>query len=228
MGRLIVIEGLDGSGKATQTELLAAALAARGQQPRHLSFPQYGTPACAPVEMYLRGEFGQNAGDVSCYAASVLYAVDRFASFRTDWRADYDKGALFVADRYTTSNAVYQAGKLPPHEWDGFLTWLFQFEYIKMGIPKPDLTIYLDVSADTSSALMTGRYDGDDSRRDIHERDIAFQRHCREAALYCAEKENWRVVRCDVDGAMRARDDIAAEVLDAVLSAGLLNKDGDG
>ncbi len=212
MGKLIVIEGLDGSGKATQTGILVDNLEKAGFSPKRLSFPCYDSPACAPVRMYLNGEFGEHASDVNGYAASVLFAVDRFASFRTGWKKDYDAGGLFVADRYTTSNAVYQTGKLPAESWDDFTNWLFDFEYCRMGIPKPDRVVYLDVSAKTGSELMAKRYSGDEGKRDIHEKDIEFQIHCREAALHCARKNGWIIIECDRDGAMRPIEKIAAEV----------------
>ncbi len=216
MGKLIVIEGLDGSGKATQSDLLVKSLGERGYSPHKLSFPRYGTPACAPVEMYLAGRYGAHPEDVGCHAASVLYAVDRFSSFRTEWKEEYERGGLFVADRYTTSNGVYQAGKLARGEWGPYLEWLYDLEYNRMGIPKPDVVVYLDVTCETSRELMRARYGGDDGLMDIHERDIEFQRHCRDAAMFCAETGGWRIIRCDRDGRMRPVGEIAHEVLQAV------------
>ncbi len=216
MGKLVVIEGLDGSGKATQAGLLERGLSGLGLSPRRLSFPRYGTPACAPVEMYLAGSYGSRPGDVGCHAASVLYAVDRFSSYRTEWREEYEKGGLFIADRYTTSNGVYQACKLERGQWAPYLEWLYDLEYDKMGIPRPDVVVYLDVTCETSRRLMLGRYGGDSGRMDIHERDIEFQRHCREAAMFCAETGGWQVIRCDRGGQMRPADDIAAEILQTV------------
>ena len=216
MGKIIVIEGLDGSGKATQTAALRDALNAMGLDPVSLSFPDYDSPACGPVKMYLDGCFGSSASDVDGYAASVLYAVDRFASYRTKWKDEYASGRIFVADRYTTSNAVYQTGKLPVTEWDGFCDWLFEFEYVRMGIPRPDLVIYLDVDPEVCSRLMSVRYSDDESKRDIHEKDTEFQKHSREAALYCAEHQGWKVVKCDRDGEMRPKDDISSEILSLV------------
>lgn len=211
-GKLIVIEGLDGSGKATQTKLLYDTLAAESQQLMTLSFPCYDDESSALVRMYLGGAFGDKPGDVNGYAAAVFFAADRYASFKINWHKEYNAGYTLLADRYTTSNAVYQAGKLPRDEWDHYLDWLFDFEYNLMEIPKPDAVIFLDVSAETSDKLMQKRYIGDDTKKDIHEKDIDFQRTSREAALYCAAKQNWHIVCCDAGGVMRNAQDIAKDV----------------
>ena len=214
-GKLIVIEGTDGSGKATQTGALASALEAAGKATRTLSFPCYGSDSSALVRMYLRGDFGSQPGDVNGYAASAFYAVDRYASFKLDWEKDYRAGGILLADRYTTSNAVYQMAKLPKTEWEGYLAWLADFEHARLGIPRPDLVLYLDVKAETSAALLSGRYAGDESKKDIHEKNLAFQAYCREAARYCAEQDHWKWIECDEGGRMRPVDAIAADVLRA-------------
>ena len=212
-GKLIVIEGLDGSGKATQAKRLEEALSAR-MHTRKVSFPDYESDSSALVRMYLRGDFGSHPDDVNAYAASSFYAVDRYASFKRDWQKDYEKGAV-VADRYTTSNAVHQCSKLPPEKWDGYLDWLFDFEYDKLGIPKPDLVIYLRVDTDLSQELMNKRYHGED-KRDIHEKDLDYLARCRSAAEYCSEKFGWRIVECVKEGKMRSVEDIGNEVLSIV------------
>lgn len=216
-GQLIVLEGLDGSGKGTQAELLRAALEAEGIPVRKISFPNYDSPACAPVKMYLAGEFGKKPGDVNAYAASTFYAVDRYASFQQDWRAFYDQGGILIADRYTTSNGVHQCSKLPQTEWDGYLDWLFDFEYSKLGIPAPNLVIYLQVDPAVSQKLMTDRYQGDESKKDIHERDVEYLNRSRKAAEYCAAHCGWRSVACMDGGTMRSIQDIHEEVLTLVL-----------
>ena len=128
MNKLIVIEGLDGSGKATQAKLLTSTLQEMGRTVRQVSFPDYESDSSALVKMYLAGEFGTSPSDVNAYAASSFYAVDRYASFKKDWEKDYAEG-IIVADRYTTSNAIHQCSKLPQEQWDGYLDWLFDFEY---------------------------------------------------------------------------------------------------
>lgn len=210
--KLIVIEGLDGSGKATQAKRLTEALVEKGIPVREVSFPDYGSDSSALVRMYLSGQFGTDPQDVNAYAASSFFAVDRFASYKKDWHRDYARGVV-IADRYTTSNAVHQCSKLPKEQWDDFLNWLFDFEYKKLGIPAPDRVIYLNVDPAVSQALMTARYSGDENKKDIHERDIAYLRHSREAAAYCAEKLGWETVDCCRDGQMRSIEDIHKDVM---------------
>lgn len=215
-GKLIVIEGLDGSGKATQTMLLYETLAQEMSNVKTLNFPCYDEESSALVRMYLGGEFGDKPDDVNGYAASVFFAVDRYASYKKHWQSDYENGAILLANRYTTSNAVFQTGKLPQPQWDGYIDWLFDFEYNLMEIPAPDLVIYLDITPETGLALMDKRYTGDENKKDIHERDTAYQQRSRQAALYCAQKQNWAVVSCDGAGKMRPQQDIANEILDIV------------
>lgn len=210
--KLIVIEGLDGSGKATQAKRLTKALVEKGIPVREVSFPDYESDSSALVRMYLSGQFGTDPQDVNAYAASSFFAVDRFASYKKDWRRDYARGVI-IADRYTTSNAVHQCSKLPREQWEDFLNWLFDFEYTKLGIPAPDCVIYLNVDPQVSQALMTARYSGDESKKDIHERDIAYLRHSREAAAYCAEKLGWKTVDCCRDGQMRSIEEIHKDVM---------------
>ena len=210
--KLIVIEGLDGSGKATQAKRLTEALVEKGIPVRVVSFPDYGSDSSALVRMYLSGQFGTDPQDVNAYAASSFFAVDRFASYKKDWCRDYARGVV-IADRYTTSNAVHQCSKLPKEQWEDFLNWLFDFEYKKLGIPAPDRVIYLNVDPAVSQALMTARYRGDENKKDIHERDIAYLRHSREAAAYCAEKLGWETVDCCRDGQMRSIEDIHKDVM---------------
>ena len=210
--KLIVIEGLDGSGKATQAKRLTEALVEKGIPVREVSFPDYGSDSSALVRMYLSGQFGTDPQDVNAYAASSFFAVDRFASYKKDWCQDYARGVV-IADRYTTSNAVHQCSKLPKEQWEDFLNWLFDFEYKKLGIPAPDRVIYLNVDPAVSQALMTARYSGDESKKDIHERDIAYLRHSREAAAYCAEKLGWETIDCCRDGQMRSIEDIHKDVM---------------
>ena len=211
-GRLLVLEGLDGSGKATQAKLLAAHLAGSGRRVMEVTFPDYESDSSALVKMYLSGQFGSRPDDVNPYAASSFYAVDRYASYKTKWGSFYEAGGIVIADRYTTSNAVHQCSKLPPDQWDGFLRWAFEYEYQLLGLPAPDAVVYLQVDPAVSQKLMTGRYHGDESRKDVHEKDTEYLARSRRAAEYCAEHLGWATVHCTVDGAMRTIEDIQAEV----------------
>lgn len=193
MGKLCVIDGLDGCGKSTQLEQVRARLAAMGVDFREISFPDYAQPSSALVKQYLAGEFGE---DASPFAASSFYAVDRYASFRKFWKEDYEAGKLIVAARYTTSNAIYQLARSPRETWDAFLDWMEDYEYKKLGLPRPDAVCFLDMPLAVSQRLMTERYDGDESKKDLHERNVKFLETCREAALYAAKRWNWTVIPC--------------------------------
>ena len=215
-GKLIVIEGLDGSGKATQAKELVRALEQKRICTRKVSFPDYDSDSSALVKMYLAGEFGKDPSDVNAYAASVFFSVDRYASYKKDWGKFYREGGVVVADRYTTSNAIHQCCKLPEAEWEAYLDWLFHFEYEMMGIPAPNQVIYLQVDVEESQKLMSGRYHGDESKKDIHEGNLEYLRKSRRAADYCAHKMGWKVINCFENGAMRTIEDIHAEILSIV------------
>lgn len=216
---LIVLEGLDGSGKGTQTALLAEALVKQGHVLRQVTFPDYDSPSSALVQMYLKGEFGSNPEDVNAYAASAFYAVDRFASFRRDWKTDYDRGSVILCDRYTTSNMVYQMGKVPREEWDQYLCWMEDFEYGKLGLPRPDLVLYLDMPVEVSQKLLLQRYHGDSGKKDIHESHLEFLRSCGECARYAGEKLHWKVIPCSKEGEPLPVEEIHQAVLEAVMAA---------
>lgn len=216
-GKLIVMEGLDGSGKATQAQLLFEALRGLGNHVRAVSFPDYASDSSALIKMYLHGEFGTDPGDVNAYAASSFYAVDRYASYKRDWGAFYRSGGIVIADRYTTSNAIHQCSKLPEEQWGNFLDWLFDYEYRLLGIPAPDGVFYLKVEPEVSQKLMTSRYHGDESKKDIHESNLGYLERSRKAADYCADRLGWRTISCSRDGNMRGIDEIHNEVLSAVL-----------
>jgi dTMP kinase len=212
MGRLLVLEGLDGSGKSTQTERLREALLAAGETVRQIKLPDYDAPSSTLVRQYLAGDFGNDPQAVNAYAASSFYAVDRVASFLLDWKKDYEAGSLILADRYTTSNPIYQMTKLPREEWDDYLTWADDYEFGKLGLPRPDRVIFLDMPVEVSQKMMSRRYEGDEAKKDVHERNVQFLNACREAALYTAERWNWSVVRCWEGEEPRTIDAIAADV----------------
>ena len=196
MAKLIIIEGLDGCGKSTQTALIEKYLKSENVAFKKIKLPDYDSPSSTLVKMYLGGEFGRDADSVNAYAAGAFYAVDRFASYKLGWKKDYEDGTLILADRYATSNSIYQMEKLEPSQWDEYLDWSADFEYNKIGIPKPDLVVYLDMPVEISQRLMTSRYDGDENKKDVHEANVAFLNRCRASALYAAEKQGWVVINC--------------------------------
>lgn len=216
MPKLIIIEGLDGSGKSTQTALLEQHLSETGVKFKKIKLPDYESPSSTLVNMYLGGEFGKSADDVNAYAAGAFYAVDRFASYKLKWKSDYENGTLILADRYATSNSIYQMEKLDESEWDAYLDWSEDFEYNKIGIPKPDLVIYLDVPVEISQQLMTSRYEGDEGKKDVHEANVKFLQSCRKSALYTAKKQNWCVINCTENGKLLPIENIHKMICDIV------------
>ncbi|MDE5584477.1 MAG: deoxynucleoside kinase [Ruminococcus sp.] len=215
-GKLIVIEGLDGSGKATQSEKLYEYLKEKGKKVIKVSFPDYESPSSSLVRMYLSGDFGTDPDSVNPYASSSFYACDRFASYKTKWSSEYNSGAVIIADRYTTSNAVHQCAKLPEKEWDKFLKWLFDYEYNLLGIPSPDNVIYLRVDTEISRKLMNHRYNNDETKKDIHEKNTDYLKRSRLSADYCAETLGWKTIECTADGKMRTVDEIFYDILSAI------------
>lgn len=211
-GTLIVLEGTDGCGKSTQFARLCDRLRARGTAFQRLKFPQYEAESSALIRMYLAGEFGSRPGDVNGYAASAFYAVDRYASYKKVWGDWYESGGLVLADRYTTSNAIHQASKVPPEEREGFFRWLYDFEYDKLGLPRPDLVLYLDVPTEATVGLLRSREAETHTRADIHEQDTAYLRTCRESGAQAAQVLGWYRVQCVRDGEMRSIEDIHGEI----------------
>ncbi len=194
-GKVIVLEGLDGCGKSTQLDLALDHLKQMDVTCRSVSFPNYEALSGQLVRKYLDGEIPAD-GRNGAYAASAIYAADRYISYMTDWKGFYEAGGIVLAGRYTTSNAIYQLTKLPPEEHAYFLEWLEDFEYNKLGLPRPDLVLFLDMPVDVSQKLLDGRYEGDETKKDIHERNIDYLRACRENALFSARKLGWSVINC--------------------------------
>ena len=190
MGKLIVFEGTDGSGKSTQFSLLTRRLEARGVDFRTMVFPQYTEPSSALIRMYLGGEFGARPSDVNAYTASTFYAVDRFA----------------------TSNAVHQASKEPEQDREKFFAWLYDLEYRHMGLPVPDLVLYLDVPTELTGQMLRRREHDTHTHADIHEQNMDYLRRCRATGLQAAKYYGWTVIACAKDGKMRSIDDIHNEI----------------
>lgn len=214
MSRLIVLEGTDGSGKGTQTALIAAALERDGIRPTVLSFPDYESDSSAPVRMYLAGQIAARPEDVNPYAASSFYSVDRYISFKMKWEKLWRADGVILSDRYTTSNVTHQMEKLPREEWDAFTDWLYAFEYDRLGLPRPDLVLYLDMHEALCRRLLEKRYAGNTEKKDLHERDTEYLVRCRRAALCAADRLGWQVVRCFTEAplCLRSEEDIAGEI----------------
>lgn len=218
MGKLIVFEGTDGSGKSTQFGLLTERLEQEAADFRRLRFPRYDQESSALIRMYLGGQFGSDPNAVNAYAASTFYAVDRYASYLQDWKEDYEAGCLFLADRYTTSNAVHQGGKLSGAERETFFSWLYELEYDKMQLPKPDLVILLDMPIELTRQLMRRREADTNTSADIHEQNLEYLAQCRESALDAARHYGWTVVSGAKDGKLRSIEEIHEEIYEIVSS----------
>lgn len=215
MGRLIVIEGTDSSGKETQTKKLYDRLIEEKRKSKKISFPNYESKASEPVKMYLAGEFGEDAKKINPYPVSTMYAIDRYASYMTDWKKDYEDKSIIVTDRYTTSNMVHQASKIEDkQEKEDYLNWLKDLEYEKMGIPVPDLVIFLNMPTETARKLMENRKNKitGEEKKDIHEKDKDHLREAYENACEIAKKDNWKEVTCVGEDGLKTIDEIAEEV----------------
>lgn len=211
-GKLVVFEGTDGAGKATQARLLARRLEEEGIPFREIDFPRYGNPFAEPARLYLQGQLGGRPEDVNAFASSVFFAVDRYASYQEDWGVAYRSGELILANRYTTSNAVHQAAKLPEGERADYLEWLFDLEYRRLELPEPDLVIYLDLPVEISGQMLHLRQEATHTQADIHERDEAYLRRCRESAAEIVRRFGWRRIDCSRNGGIRTPEDIHREV----------------
>lgn len=212
MGKLIVFEGTDGSGKSTQFALLTKRLENEGTDFRTIVFPQYSEQSSALIRMYLGGEFGKRPADVNAYVASTFYAVDRYASFHKAWGDYYKQGGLIVSDRYTTSNAVHQASKEAPQTRAAFFRWLYDLEYTHMELPVPDLVIYLDVPTEITGELLRKRENATHTHADIHEQNMDYLRNCRQTGIEAAAFYKWTVIQCAKDGKLRSIEDIHEEI----------------
>lgn len=219
-GKLIIVEsGTDGSGKATQSQKLYDKLLAEGRKVRKITFPNYDSPACTPVKMYLSGEFGKNVEDINAYAASTFFAIDRFASFKTDWGKFYNDGGIIISDRYVTSNMVHQAVKMnDKNEREMYLDWLYDLEYNKYGLPIPDCVVFLDLHPDISQQLMNDRankFTGE-QEKDIHESDTEYLENCYNNSLDIVSKYGWNRVMCNNNNGIRSIEDISEDVYEIV------------
>jgi len=214
MGIFIALDGLDASGKQTQTDKLCEYLKENGKEYRRLSFPTYDEKYSAVVQLYLDGAFGKKPTDVNAYAASTFFAVDRCASYLGDWKKDYDEGKIIISDRYTTANAVHQLSKLPREAWDDYLSWLWKFEFQLLGLPKPTTVIFLQVSPETSMEMAKKRADKEGGKVDIHEGSGEYIQKCFDAAQFAAKTLGWHTIKCDNEKGFRSREEIFEDILD--------------
>ena len=218
MGKLIAIDGVDASGKQTHAEILFEKLKKMGKKVRLISFPAYDKPSSALVKMYLSGDFGEKPEDVSAYAASTFFAADRFSTYRTDWGKDYEDDTIIIADRYVSSNMIHQASKLKKEDRSEFLDWLDNFEYNIYSLPRPDITVFLDMPPEFGAELMRERENkfSGESEKDIHERNKEYLKESYDNACFVAEKYNWQRIPCVKDGKIRTIEEINEEVFELV------------
>lgn len=219
MGKLFVIDGTDGSGKQTQFQQLQESLLKDGIDYKVVSFPNYDSPSSALVQMYLSGEFGENAKEISPYIASTFYAADRYATFQTGYKKYYEDGGIILADRYTTANMVHQAGKIKDEkEREKFLNWLWDFEFNLYGLPVPNEVFFLNMPVEKSIELMKNRENKftHQEKKDIHERDVNHLKDAYEAACDVSKKYNWYEIKCVKNNEIRTIENIHQEIYNEV------------
>ncbi|MCL2311467.1 MAG: deoxynucleoside kinase [Firmicutes bacterium] len=214
---MIVIEGLDGSGKKTQSKMLFNFLKSIKKNVKLVSMPNYESDSSGPVKMYLNSEITDKPEQINAFATSSFFAVDRFINYVSNWKNFYEKdGSLIVCDRYVTSNMIYQLAKLDYSDWDEFLEWLYEYEYIRLGIPVPDLVIYLKVPVEVSQMLIYERYNEQNSKKDLHEKNLKFLKMCEETANYTSKKFKWETIDCLLDNKIDSFSSIFNKVLNIV------------
>ncbi len=210
-GKFFIFEGIDGSGKSTQTKLFKKYLKDKGEKVEEISFPQYGKNSSALIENYLRGDYGSSK-KVGPYRASIFFACDRYdASFQIrDW---LKKGRIVIADRYVSSNAGHQGGKIDNSEKrTHFLKWLYDLEYNVFKIPQPDKVFILKTSADIARELSGKVKDEEkkkkkaaflgDKKQDIHELDIKHLENALKSYMELAQRfpDSFEVIKCIKNG----------------------------
>jgi len=216
LGKLIVFEGIDGSGKSTQFRLMCKRLEAEGHDFRRIQFPRYDEPSSALIKMYLSGDFGKDPDAINAYAASSFYAVDRFASFVTDWQSYYESGGLILTDRYTTSNALHQGAKMPFVKRKDFFEWLYDHEFDRFGLPRPDMVLFMSIDASLAADRLRSRENETGTDADIHESNLVYLSACAESGTEAALQYGWSVIECARDGISRSEGDIHSEVYESL------------
>lgn len=220
MGKIFVIEGTDGSGKQTQVQKLQERFDKEKIDYKMVSFPNYNSPTSALVKMYLAGEFGENAQEISPYIASTFYAVDRYGTYQKELKEYYENGGIIIADRYTTANMVHQAGKIKDDtEREKFLEWLYDFEFNIYKLPKPTKAFFINMPPEYALKLIENRANKftNEQTKDIHERDKNHIVNSYEAACKVVDKYNWYNVKCVSNGEIRSIEDIHEEIYKEIM-----------
>lgn len=221
MKKIFVIEGTDGSGKQTQTELTYTKLKKDNIPVFRTSFPNYESKSSEPVKMYLNGELSTNANDIKEKPASVLYAVDRFITYTTMIKPYYeDDSTLILLDRYVSSNLLHQGAKIiarnePYENLDEYQKWLYNLEFEDIGIPKPSKVFFLYLPAKEAIKAMDTRKNKitHEDKKDIHESDNSHIFNAAKSGYYLANKLGWNIINClDSNGDRRSPEDINEEI----------------
>ena len=216
LGKLIVFEGIDGSGKSTQFELICKKLSDESHQFKRIVFPRYSEPSSALIKMYLSGDFGDDPDSVNAYAASSFFAVDRYASFIQDWRDYYTNGGLVLTDRYTTSNALHQGAKVDKKNRGAFFKWLYDYEFNLIGLPAPDLVIYMDIDIKYAAKRLLQRQTETGTNADIHENDMIYLKSSIESGEQAAAQFGWHKIKCINNGIERNKEDLHKEIYEII------------
>ena len=215
MGKLFVIDGTDGSGKQTQLSKLKERLDKEGIEYKSVSFPNYDSESSSLVKIYLNGELSEDPKEISPYIASTFYAADRYITFKKEYEEYYKNGGIILADRYTTSNMVHQAGKIKDDkEREKFLNWLWDFEFNLYGLPVPTEVFFLNMPTEYAIKLMENRKNKikKEEKKDIHERSQEQLKDAYEEACKLSKKYNWKEIKCVKDGKIRSIEDIHEEI----------------
>ena len=215
MGKLFVIDGTDASGKQTQLSKLKERLDKEGIEYKSVSFPNYDSESSSLVKIYLNGELSEDPKEISPYIASTFYAADRYITFKKEYEEYYKNGGIILADRYTTSNMVHQAGKIKDDkEREKFLNWLWDFEFNLYGLPVPTEVFFLNMPTEYAIKLMENRKNKitKEEKKDIHERSPEHLKDAYEEACKLSKKYNWKEIKCVKDGKIRRIEDIHEEI----------------
>lgn len=210
MGKIIVIDGLDGSGKATQTEIVYRNLKEKGLNIKKVSFPDYESKSSTLVKMYLNGELG-GLNELNPYAIATFYANDRYIKWVTELKDFYENDGIIICDRYISANLIHQGVKLKEEERKFFYDWCYDLETKKFNIPKENLTIFLLVNPAVSKELMKSR-----TTTDIHENNISYLNKCYENSKSIIEYCNWKTIKCDDNNRIRDIYEINKDIMDII------------